>query len=161
MEELQISWEIERLEDLVAEQLPTGVLEVGLWDGATLARWNRLCPNVVGIDREIRAPVWEIDGVHLIEGDCADPAVIQQAAEQGPYDLVFVDADHSYEAGRRDFDNYWPLVADGGMYALHDIRRYEHGDLDRLWAELRDMGRPTIEFHHRLHDWGGIGVLWK
>lgn len=40
-----------------------------------------------------------------------------------PADLVFVDADHSYEAVRDDLRAWAPKLAPGGVLAFHDSRR--------------------------------------
>lgn len=40
-----------------------------------------------------------------------------------PADLVFVDADHSYEAVRQDLLAWAPKIAPGGVLAFHDSRR--------------------------------------
>lgn len=37
-----------------------------------------------------------------------------------PYDLVYIDASHTYESVLRDCKLWWPIVADGGMLAGHD-----------------------------------------
>jgi len=37
------------------------------------------------------------------------------------FDFVFVDGDHSEEGSYRDFDNFYPLVKTGGIFAGHDI----------------------------------------
>tara|TARA_R110002110_G_scaffold414950_1_gene646704 strand:- start:8268 stop:8927 length:660 start_codon:yes stop_codon:yes gene_type:complete len=36
------------------------------------------------------------------------------------YDAVFIDGNHSYEYVKKDLENYWPKVKDGGIVALHD-----------------------------------------
>ncbi len=46
-----------------------------------------------------------------------------QAAEQfadGPFDFVFIDAQHQYEGAKQDFEAWWPKVRSGGILAGHD-----------------------------------------
>jgi predicted O-methyltransferase YrrM len=43
----------------------------------------------------------------------------------GPYDLVFLDADHSYALTKADFELVEPLVAPQGIVALHDAKSWE------------------------------------
>ncbi|HVS35914.1 MAG TPA: class I SAM-dependent methyltransferase [Gemmataceae bacterium] len=43
----------------------------------------------------------------------------------GPYDLVFLDGDHSYAATRRDFDLVRERVAGDGVVAFHDCAEWE------------------------------------
>lgn len=170
VETLQHPWELEQLLHLWDRLDAQNALEIGVWDGGTLRHWltsGLSCVEVVAIDDEMRhADDWHTIALTartkltLIQGKSQDTAVVDQAREHGPYDFVFIDADHSYDAGRQDWDNYSPMVAPGGMIAFHDIRRYEHGDLDRLWEEIKP-GRRTVEFHDRTGaEWGGIGVVW-
>ena len=42
-------------------------------------------------------------------------------AWEKPIRLLFIDADHSYEASKLDFDLWSPFVVPGGLIALHDI----------------------------------------
>ena len=41
---------------------------------------------------------------------------------QEPIDVLFIDADHSYQAVRKDWDDWSPYVKVGGIIALHDSR---------------------------------------
>jgi len=40
----------------------------------------------------------------------------------GQFDLVFLDAMHTYEDVKADIDRWWPRVRNGGMMAFHDYR---------------------------------------
>ena len=47
----------------------------------------------------------------------------QQAAQQFPaefFDLIYIDANHSYEAVKRDIASWWPKLKKGGVLAGHD-----------------------------------------
>ena len=170
VETLQHPWEIEQLLHLWDHLDAQNALEIGAWEGGTLRHWltsGTCCTEVVVIDDAMRrSDEWQAladsacTTLDLIKGRSQDPAVIECARDHGPYDFVFIDADHTYDAGRQDWENYSPMVASGGLIALHDIRRYEHGDLDRLWDEIKP-GRRTLEIHDRGREaWGGIGVVW-
>ena len=82
-------------------------------------------------------------------------------------ELLFIDGDHSYDGVRRDFELYSPLVASGGMIALHDIvehPEYPVCEVDRLWREVKDDERSleiTAPGEERSWGpWAGIGVLF-
>mgnify|MGYP003676305803 CR=1 FL=1 len=36
------------------------------------------------------------------------------------FDAIFIDGNHSYEYVKKDLENYYPLVKEGGIIALHD-----------------------------------------
>ena len=38
------------------------------------------------------------------------------------FDLVFIDGDHSFEGALKDFQNYYPKIKKGGIFAGHDIQ---------------------------------------
>ena len=105
----------------------------------------------------------ELDA-HVIFGPSAAPEVVERAKRAGPYDLIFIDGDHSYEAVKRDFELYSPI---GRIIALHDIaadddwtnkagRKVEVG---RFWREISkeyktlEIVAPGAQM--------GIGVIFK
>lgn len=50
-------------------------------------------------------------------------------------DLVFIDADHSYEAVKKDMDNWWPKLKKGGIMAGHDYAPYAYEGVVRAVNE--------------------------
>lgn len=71
---------------------------------------------------------------NLIHGSSHDPAVKQAAFTVAPFDLLFIDGDHQYEAVRRDFTDYSSLVRSKGVVAFHDaIRHAEQGNHVEVW----------------------------
>lgn len=55
---------------------------------------------------------------------------------QEPIDLLFIDADHSYQAVRRDWDDWSPYVKAGGIIALHDSRTLKYPGVLKLVKEI-------------------------
>jgi predicted O-methyltransferase YrrM len=45
---------------------------------------------------------------------------------QRPVDFIFIDADHSYEAIAKDWQDWFPKVKQGGIIALHDTQIAEN-----------------------------------
>jgi predicted O-methyltransferase YrrM len=158
VEVLQHELELERLVDLYRARRPRRVLEVGTFAGGTLYHWlTHAAPFppltvVVAIDTYLHRdnrdlyPEWMQDGTELvvIEGDSSDTTVISQAAALGPYEWVYIDADHYLESVRRDWQAYGALAAPGGLVVLHDITPTPDPtiEVDRLWAEL-EQGHDT------------------
>lgn len=89
---------------------------------------------------------------HLIVGDSKDPIIAMLAGSLGPYDLVFIDGDHSQEGCSADWLHYGPM---GKIVAFHDIRGCP--GVTAVWNELKAKYR-TEEFVSGKTM--GIGVLW-
>ena len=73
-------------------------------------------------------------GVHY--GTSADPLIVCDVREFGPYDFIMIDGDHSYEGVKADWDNYFPMLRDGGIICLHDTNNSAFG-VKRLWNERK------------------------
>jgi predicted O-methyltransferase YrrM len=125
--------------------------------------------TVVAVDDEMRlASEWERwaaeagADLHLLQGMSQDQAVVEQAASLGPYDWVFVDADHRYFAVKADWENYRGMVAPGGVFVFHDTNHPEN-DADygvkQLWEEI--TSDTDVRWMH-IASTGhcGIGLLW-
>lgn len=41
--------------------------------------------------------------------------------DDGMFDFIFIDGDHSYESTLNDIKNYWPKIKKGGLFSGHDI----------------------------------------
>jgi hypothetical protein len=75
----------------------------------------------------------------------------------GTVDLLLIDGAHTYEAGRQDFENWFPKVRPGGIVLLHaTAARDADSQVWKLWEEMVSR-YPHLEFHHS----GGLGVLQK
>ena len=88
-------------------------------------------------------------------GDSGLPEVVAAAKSRGPYDCVMIDADHSYEGVKRDFDNYADM---GKIVALHDIVN-PTTDVPKFWNEIKSQYKSA----EIVVDGScmGIGVIFK
>lgn len=90
-------------------------------------------------------------------GNSTDPEIIQQVAARR-YDVIFIDADHTYEGVLQDWSNYGPL-ADMAV-GFHDINHPPDTSCygpSKLWNETRE-GKHTVEFIQP-GSTTGIGVI--
>ncbi|MBI3302973.1 MAG: class I SAM-dependent methyltransferase [Deltaproteobacteria bacterium] len=60
--------------------------------------------------------------------------------------FLFIDGLHTYEQVKRDFDNYFPLLADGGVVAFHDTAG-SHPGSTRFVLEIARHHPDTADFN--------------
>jgi SAM-dependent methyltransferase len=142
--------------------------EVGIYRGWTFAFITAYLDRFTSIERSIAIDsedvfttffhVREHYPIEFVQGTSA-------ALEGQPFDLVFIDADHSYGPTRQD---YLSLGRFGRFCMFHDIddfqvEHYGGGEtVKRLWGELREENPQTHkEFldHSRNAQVMGIGLL--
>jgi len=72
-------------------------------------------------------------------------------AQDGPFDALLIDGDHTYEGVKADWENYGHLAK---LVAFHDIVGHDQSErvtgrrveVPRLWAEIKAAGAETVEF---------------
>lgn len=161
-------WELDQMLRIVEHLHPSSVLEVGSWQGGTLWHWLQFGGKVVSVDDGMRlADEWEKWAdeagaeLHLLRGMSQDSEIVDKARELGPYDFIFIDADHRYEAVRADWENYRGMLAEGGIFGFHDTQHI--GDptygVEQLWNEItREMDVQWVHIAKTGHC--GIGLLF-
>ena len=172
VEAYQNEWELKQLMVLLNAEMPRSVLEVGAMYGGTLQEWLDLVwvEKVVVVDDEMRgAEEWGrwADRVAveltLLQGASQDPALIAAARREGPFDFVFIDADHTYNAVKADWESYSPMAR---IVALHDILERPGYGVSQLWSEIKAQPQTRcMEICHNATLPGnegpcGIGVVW-
>ena len=99
------------------------------------------------------------------DGDSHDPLLINLAEHYAPYDVIFIDGDHSLRGVTADFENYWPMVKPGGLMIFHDIscpdvNKYQIGS-GTFWRELVSKGvYVTSSIENTPAAWG-FGLIFK
>lgn len=115
---LAAPWGELRIPDLlevISTARPHRVLEVGSYAGVSTEIWALHCERVVSIDpspdhavrRQLHAALGHYPHVTLFEG--FSPAAIDAWTTE-PFDLVYLDGDHSYETVRREIDAVRTLI---------------------------------------------------
>ena len=62
-----------------------------------------------------------------------------------PIDLLFIDGNHEFEAVLQDYEQWSPLIKDGGIIAFHDVVLDADGDPagPRLVAQKHILNSPS------------------
>jgi len=77
----------------------------------------------------------------------------------GPYDVIFIDGDHSYEGVKSDYDKAKEILNKGGVIILHDIASDSSPGVQKFWCELKEMQLEWKEFI--FGSTCGIGVVYN
>lgn len=140
---LQLRDELSELVELVDENDPEVIMEIGTAQGGTLYTWSQYIDSVtqcISIDIPGRvfasgfyerrqqffsefsnekefSFVWQSS--HLDE--TRRKLEHEVLASSDDVDFLFIDGDHTYDGVKRDFEMYSDLVSDAGIIAFHDI----------------------------------------
>jgi predicted O-methyltransferase YrrM len=171
----EISW----LLDVLGQEAPRTVVEVGTDQGGTLFLWPYVAADdalIVAIDSRPlghlgryspyavvrRAFARERQRIELImPADSQSPDTrsrLAQLLDGRQIDFLFIDADHSYEGVKRDFELYSPLVREGGIVAFHDVAGDAWPGVVRFFSEVsqRYPSERRVGTGERRH---GIGLV--
>ena len=77
--------------------------------------------------------------------------------EYGPFEVVFLDADHRTAAVKSDLELLFPYVVSGGIIILHDVGSDYWGEQVRSGVQDFLEQYPESKFHLR----GEIGFIHK
>ena len=182
---MQVPSELTRLIELVQSKSPKTVLEIGTARGGTLLLLCRFAApdaTIISIDLPYARngggyPRWKEkiyrsfagkeQTLHLLRANSHLPETREQvdAILQGrTIDFMLIDADHSYEGVKTDYEMYSALASEGGIVALHDVLVNTTDpsiDVNRFWKELEANDALSTETIYGALDQGhsGIGVV--
>jgi predicted O-methyltransferase YrrM len=168
---------------------PRNVLELGIWDGGSVAFWfEHFQPDKhVALDIKAREDSAYFQRYLSARGlqqkirtfwktDQANSSRLREIATEefdGPLDLVFDDASHLYEPTRASFETLFPLVRTGGLYVIEDwgwpywpdYQRADHPffgkkkGLDKLIFQLMEVTPSTPGLIETLSVFSGFVVV--
>ena len=180
---LQNPWEIGELMKRVREKAPRVIVEIGTAKGGTLFLFCQHAADdatIISLDLPFGRngggyPKWKEklyakfakpgQTLHLMRANShldETRTRIEALLKGRKIDVLMIDADHSYEGVKRDYDLYSPLLAGDGFIAMHDVilNRFDPEiEVHRFWDELK----ATEKTEELVHDYGqgnlGIGIV--
>lgn len=72
------------------------------------------------VERNIRRAGILMDDITVLEGFSTDDAIQKAAGESGPYDVLVIDGDHTFDGVKADFERYAEMLVPGGMLIVDD-----------------------------------------
>jgi len=100
---------------------PKVYVELGLYQCDLFNRMIPFCESLIGVDY-METPGKFIKKSPKVEFVCSTTAEFAKVAKHEglEIDMLFIDANHSEEWVRKDFEAFFPLVNDQGLILLHD-----------------------------------------
>lgn len=182
----QVPEEFDRLREIFIERQPKRILEIGVWNGATLWEWVTNAPSgatVVAVDYFAEdVPVearkafhdWRPDACLVsIAGDSTSMTTVGKVLKWAPYDWVFIDGSHVLADVESDWLMYGGMVRNG-VVAFHDVAPHTRPGFDSeaplLWEQIKNapsvvVGDPRSYRTEEIiadppQGWGGIGIVY-
>ncbi len=105
--------------------------------------------------------------VHAINGWSTEESTFSQLKEilgDRKIDWLWTDSSHEASMFAKEFEMYYPLVAEGGVFCTHDIQKSSHPDVTKWqeWTRIKQVMDYSACFEFlgsRIEDSLGIGVL--
>jgi len=101
------------------------------------------------VERNMKRAAIDPADVHIFEGFSTDDAILKKIRTAGPFDVIVIDGDHSYDGVRADYERYSDLLVDGGILIVDD---YGSEDWPEVTRYVDDVLMKDDRFDH-------IGVL--
>lgn len=169
---LQEASELTALLTLLATDHAGVIVEIGAWSGGLTWALGQLphTRKVVAIDQDPKP-----DFAANVVGSARVITLIKAASQanqtrnrlidelgEASIDALIIDGGHFYDQARADWDLYSPLVAAGGLVAIHDTQGMPDNawvEVPKLWAELTAEHPMHVEL---VHTYGqvGTGIIW-
>jgi hypothetical protein len=105
---------------------PFTMLEIGVYQGASIATWKALFPKAKIYALDINpecARYADWPRVKITIGSQADPAMLEEWTRQvtDPIDVIIDDGSHIMEHLKISFTHLFPKLRSGGIYVLEDL----------------------------------------
>jgi SAM-dependent methyltransferase len=126
--------------ELYGEYIQPGIeslLEIGVWEGQSLAMWQEYLPGtrVVGLDIDLSRLRYEVDARSC---DATNRESVDDALANEMFDVIIDDGSHRVHHQIESFNILWTRVKPGGHYFIEDIAG---PDALRVLMEALDKAR--------------------
>ena len=115
------NWHVNFILHIASILKPSCYVELGSYQCELFNRMIPYCDKLYGVD------ILESASIHMQKSTkvsfyCNSTQEFAKYAQSKnlQIDMLFIDADHSYESVKNDFEIFFPLVKDNGIILLHD-----------------------------------------
>ena len=141
---------------------PDNVVELGMWEGGSVAFWFEIFKpkKHIAIDLQARAdsPYFQKyvsdRGLqnrlrtywHTNQADSGRlNEIVKQEFNDQPLDLVMDDASHYYELTKISFETLFPLIRPGGFYVIEDWAWWHWKGIENYYSEATPLSKLIFE----------------
>lgn len=100
---------------------------------------NRRVYDGADLEKTTRARMESLEGVRIVKS----PSSVLETFPEGSFDMIYIDADHSYEGVMVDLANAAKVIKDGGLIMGHD---YDHNPAKNTKEYPFGVRRAVDEF---------------
>ena len=139
--------EAERLQELATDN---DVLEVGSFQGLSAWIMARVARTITCVDtfkantagQDQQADFTTLDAFRKATDQFPNVTTFIGTSEQaavdihGDFDMIFIDAMHTYEDVKADIARWWPRVRAGGVFVGHDYRHNDFKGVEQAFDEV-------------------------
>lgn len=167
---------------LIFNSLPRNphLLEIGVYKGQVLALWRMLSKGatISGItpldtsggmaDRDYAQDIADLHNAfklprtyQIIQGRSDSKDCILQAAQEAPYDVVYIDGGHAYSEAKHDILTYAPMVEVGGYLVIDDCAnrmKQPHGFFQGIDSVSKAVDELLAPFTNN-DEWKHLGCV--
>lgn len=106
---------------------------IDTWKGGN-AELHRNIVSSLDIFGTFQHNIRKFDNINIIK---SDSSIAHKILQHQHFDVIFIDADHSYDGASKDLYNYYPKLKPDGIYCGHDCQR--------TWESLSDEIISTLD----------------
>ena len=131
------------------------LLEIGVQHGGSSLLWQKYLPKfticMVDIADIVNPRIWDLmdqnnNDYAFYENNAYDKGFVKQLAEEwGDFDVIIDDGPHTLPSQLFAVENYLPLLAKGGVFAIEDIQDIRH--VAALTAAVPDELKDNIKVY--------------
>ncbi len=173
--------EFEKLIQIYKKLNPKLMMEIGTYKGGSLYIFSRQIKklHMIGIDYPsewtkfkkiktilkfliVKSIPQKNQKLNLIIGNSHNTETLKKVKKilnGKQLDFLHIDADHSYEGIKKDFELYFDLVRKGGIIAFHDV--YSIQGVKKFWDEIKSKYKSEEILSKNIDKRPGIGIIYK
>lgn len=120
-EEVFGNWHVDFILHLATIIKPRCYVELGLYQGELFNKMIPYCDTLHGVDMDetVSKFIKKSPKVNFYGKSTSDFSKHAKSINL-QIDLLFIDADHSYDSVLNDFNSFFPMVRDNGIILIHD-----------------------------------------